>query len=190
MKLPDRPKRWKQKAFEVMNEAVHTRQEITLVFVNSCFGGAINMLLMQRRQYDISAVIHCGYEISISRHAALSLIRRIYNRVICQRKSNARKDVCQFRFYRFWYDDLSVCRKLLHDRSRSMSFKSVQMVPCHLSCLWMWTTADNVPRSHHVPVNKAEGELHLLHDVNDDTLDWLATTALWVKVLVFIYYLV
>jgi len=27
MKLPDRPKRWKQKAFEVMNEAVHTRQE-------------------------------------------------------------------------------------------------------------------------------------------------------------------
>jgi len=31
MKLPDRPKRWKQKAFEVMNEAVHTRQEILLV---------------------------------------------------------------------------------------------------------------------------------------------------------------
>ena len=27
MKLPDRPKRWKQKAFEVMNEAVHARQE-------------------------------------------------------------------------------------------------------------------------------------------------------------------
>jgi len=25
MKLPDRPKRWKQKAFEVMNEAVHAR---------------------------------------------------------------------------------------------------------------------------------------------------------------------
>lgn len=27
LKLPDRPKRWKQKAFEVMNEAVHTRIE-------------------------------------------------------------------------------------------------------------------------------------------------------------------
>jgi len=31
MKLADRPKRWKQKAFEVMNEAVHTRQESLLI---------------------------------------------------------------------------------------------------------------------------------------------------------------
>jgi len=30
MKLSDRPKRWKQKAFDVMNEAVHTRQESLL----------------------------------------------------------------------------------------------------------------------------------------------------------------
>ena len=33
MKLSDRPKRWKQKAFEVMNEAVHTRQERLLSFI-------------------------------------------------------------------------------------------------------------------------------------------------------------
>ena len=30
MKLPDRPKRWKQKAFEVMNEAIHTRSQVFL----------------------------------------------------------------------------------------------------------------------------------------------------------------
>jgi len=32
MKLPDRPKRWKQKAFEVMNEAIHTRSEVFFYF--------------------------------------------------------------------------------------------------------------------------------------------------------------
>jgi len=94
MKLPDRPKRWKQKAFEVMNEAVHTRQEI--VFIYSFLPVLFYVSFMLLKKCNISVLVQCGFDILISCHTAFTLILRICNSLSVDVKSILRKTCVGF----------------------------------------------------------------------------------------------
>jgi len=60
---------------------------------------------------------------------------------------------------------------------RFMSHKSAQAGHCRISSLWIPKTADESYSADMCPLTEVEGELQLLHDVNNHTFNWLETTA-------------
>ena len=53
----------------------------------------------------------------------------------------------------------------------------VQMGSRPIAFLWLWPVTDHAPHCRHVPINKFEGGLNLVHETDDDTVILLESTS-------------